>query len=463
MKQGLSSFTLRAPWETAGLPKESAVLLALSGGMDSSVLLHLLAAQSRRDGFPLFTAHLHHGIRGEEADRDADFCRHLAQDIGCPFFLKHVDVPALAAESGKSLEAAARETRYAFFEELMREHRIPILVTAHHADDHLETVLFRLARGTGLRGLCGISEVRAFAKGYLVRPLLPFSRWEIETYCRQEGLNYVQDSTNRDPTYARNRIRMDVIPALEQATGDPQRSALRMSRSLEQDEDYLSREASALLQEHRASNGFPAEVLAGAHPAIRRRILAMLAPCALEAVHIEAIEALLKAGRSGSRTPLPNRHVACLQQGMLSVLPDIREEELPDQIPFEEGVREICDGKLRICVTKIENLTDRPIVHNLSTHVCIILDGNALEKTDRLYWRRRKAGDCLLKDGAHRKIADLSREKGIPPMLRDVLFILCDGEEPLWVPFVGARDGAVAKEDSQKLYRIECSVLNGTD
>lgn len=451
------------PWELARLPKDTAVLLALSGGLDSSVLLHLLAAQSKRDGFHLYAAHLHHGIRGEEADRDAEFCSRLAEQYGIPLFVKHTDVPTLAAERGQSIEEAAREERYAFFEELMRKHGIRLLATAHHADDHLETVLFRMARGTGLQGLCGIPAVRSFAGGFLVRPLLEFPKQEIEAYGAREHLPFVQDSTNRESVYARNRIRMEAIPALEHLGGDVQRSAIRMSRALAQDADFLQDAAKAFYEQNDTERGISAKALLEAHPAIRRRALAMLAPCALEAVHIEAIEALLCKGRTGACTPLPDRWIACLQGGMLSILPDIRRDEIPECFPFGEGERTFCDGRLRICATKTENLDDARIVHNLSTHTCIILDETVIKNKKTLVWRIRQAGDVLLTGGRDRRLGELSRRAGLPSALRSVIPVLTDESGILWAPFVGVRDGIKEKKTSEGGYLIECSVSDGTD
>ncbi len=462
-KERLTPSSIPAPWELAKLPKDTAVLLAFSGGMDSSALLHLLAAQSERDGFHLYAAHLHHGIRGEEADRDADFCASLAKRYEIPLFLAHADVPTLAAERGQSVEEAAREARYAFFASLMHKHGIGLLVTAHHADDHLETVLFRMARGTGLQGLCGISAARPFANGFLVRPLLAFSRSEIEAYREREQLPFVVDSTNGDSAYTRNRIRAEVIPAFERVGGDLRQSVLRMSHSLAQDADFLQNAAASFYEKNRTEKGMPIKELLEAHPAIRNRVLVMMAPCGLEAVHLDAIERLLLSGKSGSRCPLPDRWVACLQNGMLSVLPDLRRAEIPERIPFGEGEQTLCDGRLRICVTKCENLKDAPIVHNLSTDACIILDGTAVESAELLVWRVREAGDTLLVGGKRCKLGDLSRRRGIPTVLREAIPILTNAEEILWAPFIGARDGVTARGASRWGYRIVCSVSSGAD
>ena len=130
-----------SPYILANLPKETPVLLAFSGGADSSALLSLLAEDSIKNGFSLSVAHFNHQIRGEEAERDARFCEGEAEKYNLPFYLGSADVPALAKDHKNSLENEAREQRYAFFEKVMRENGIQILVTAHHAEDNTETVL----------------------------------------------------------------------------------------------------------------------------------------------------------------------------------------------------------------------------------------------------------------------------------------------------------------------------------
>ena len=147
----------RLPSEIAGLPYDTPVLVAYSGGADSGALLHMLCEYSiqNKGKIKIAAAHLNHMIRGKEADRDEAFCRATAQKYGIEFFCEKTDVPAYARERSLSIETAARELRYAFFKRIMRKNNIPILATAHNADDNLETIIMNLARGTGLAGLCG--------------------------------------------------------------------------------------------------------------------------------------------------------------------------------------------------------------------------------------------------------------------------------------------------------------------
>ena len=167
------------PHELSGLSADTPILLGFSGGADSTALLHMLCCYSARTGAKIYAAHVHHGIRGEEANRDEEFCRSVAKSLGVPFFVHHSDIPALVKECGESVETVARRVRYRFFDELMREHNIPLLVTAHNANDNLETMLFNLIRGSGLGGMCGIPVSRLCDGGALVRPILSMTRQEI--------------------------------------------------------------------------------------------------------------------------------------------------------------------------------------------------------------------------------------------------------------------------------------------
>ena len=190
------------PRVIAGLEADAPLAVALSGGADSVALLHILTSEGQGRVHAL---HVHHGIRGAEADRDEQFCRLLCDRLGVPLCVVHTDVPALAREKGLGLESAARLARYDAFSAFLREQELPLLVTAHHADDQLETMLQHLMRGSGLRGLCGIPAYRALAHGAVARPLLQVTKAQILAYCEENGLEFVQDSTNDEPCCPRNR------------------------------------------------------------------------------------------------------------------------------------------------------------------------------------------------------------------------------------------------------------------
>lgn len=189
------------------------VVLGLSGGRDSVALLRLLVQRGCR----VYACHVHHGIRGAAADADAAFCRALCERLGVPYEESRVDVPALAAQSGESPETAARTARRAALADAARRRNCRAVALAHHADDQAETVLFRLARGAaGLRGMLPVHEAQGIC---WVRPLLHTRHAELTAWLEALGQDWVEDATNAEPAAARNRLRLEVIPALNRAMG----------------------------------------------------------------------------------------------------------------------------------------------------------------------------------------------------------------------------------------------------
>lgn len=204
--------------------------VALSGGLDSSVLLYLLARLREQETLPPLSAiHVHHGLQAV-ADGWPAHCQALCEQLGVPLHIERVQVDGAA-----SLERAAREARYAAFARRLGEGEL--LLTGQHRDDQAETLLLRLLRGAGVRGLGGMPPSRRLGAGWLVRPLLGVARVDLERYARQQGLAWVEDPSNADTTLARNFLRREVLPALArhwpQAAANLTRSAEHM-RAAEQ-------------------------------------------------------------------------------------------------------------------------------------------------------------------------------------------------------------------------------------
>ncbi len=191
------------------------ICVALSGGVDSVCLLHAFKEQAQPCGIALSALHIEHGIRGEESVRDMQFCGTLCRQWGIPLKIERVDVPALVREQGGNVENVARSVRHGAFYSVLENGEADLVATAHHANDVAETVLFRLARGTGVSGMKAITEY-----GGIVRPLLGCTRAAIEAYARANDLPHVEDSTNGDENYTRNYIRHTVLPAFEKIHGN---------------------------------------------------------------------------------------------------------------------------------------------------------------------------------------------------------------------------------------------------
>lgn len=184
------------------------VLLAVSGGVDSVVMTHLF----RGSGYECALAHCNFQLRGIDSDADEAFVRSLSDSMGYPVYVKHFDVDGHIREKGGSVQMAARELRYDWFRELSGVHQFDVVATAHNLNDSVETFFLNLVRGTGIRGMLGIPP----KNGNIIRPLLFSTRSEILEYCRKEGLEFREDSSNRETKYARNKIRHDLLPLLEQ-------------------------------------------------------------------------------------------------------------------------------------------------------------------------------------------------------------------------------------------------------
>lgn len=217
--------------------KEKKLLLAVSGGIDSMVMAELF----RKSGYRISLAHCNFGLRGKESDSEEIFVKDYAQRHGITIHIQRFDTAAFATDNKLSIQLAARRLRYSWFGELLEKHGPDYVLTAHHADDNLETFLINLSRGTGLEGLTGIPQ----ENGNIIRPLLVFSRDEIENFARENGIEWREDSSNASDKYLRNKIRHDIVPILKSLNPDFLRSFgetsghLRQAKSLVEDAAVL--------------------------------------------------------------------------------------------------------------------------------------------------------------------------------------------------------------------------------
>lgn len=190
--------------------------VAVSGGADSTALLMALHESAVALGIGLSAAHLHHGIRGDEADGDQAFLQDLCKQLDVPLHLEHADVPADAAANGETLEEAARHARLRFFDGLLQSGAATAVATAHTEDDQAETVLMKLMRGAWTEGLGGISPVLERERGRIVRPLLGATRVQVVAFLQARQQTWREDSTNQSPAHTRNRVRTQLMPLLRE-------------------------------------------------------------------------------------------------------------------------------------------------------------------------------------------------------------------------------------------------------
>ena len=261
-----TSFERKLRWEPLVGKK---VVVACSGGKDSIALLSCLCGLREELSLTLFAAHFNHGLRGEESDRDEKFVASFCEKEGVPLFLGREDVKAFAKEKKLSLEAAAREVRYRFLFSVSED--ADWILTAHTASDQAETVLFRLIRGSGLKGLRGILETR----GKLFRPMLSITEEEVREYLTAFSIPYVEDSTNACESYTRNRIRHRILPEIRKINPSFEDSVLRLVASASEDEEYLSSLAEDGLKKALLNGRLRRDVLISLPLPVRKRVLSL--------------------------------------------------------------------------------------------------------------------------------------------------------------------------------------------
>ena len=293
------------------LPRGARVLCAVSGGADSICLLHLLHSLSAEGGFTVAAAHYHHGMRGEVADADAAFVEAFCKERDIPCVVERGDVYGEAQRLGLGVEETGRKLRYEFLRRTAEELNCDRIATAHNADDNLETLLLHLVRGAGLHGLAGIPPRR----GDIVRPLLTTPRAAIEAYLAEHGLGHVEDCTNSDDSYARNRIRHQVVPVLRQLNPRLTESAAETMGYLRADNDYMNAKAAAACTHARWAGDdlvieaqYIAELPAAIAPRAARRMLEMMGDGNTDcsAAHLKAVVDLAAGEDPSAVVFLPN-------------------------------------------------------------------------------------------------------------------------------------------------------------
>jgi len=401
-------------------------LVAFSGGADSSVLLDFVCryAAERGEvehGVSIRAAHFNHHLRGDEARRDAEFCRIICNRRGIEFALGEGDTISHAKEKGLSLEGAARELRYEFLtKEAAKDGSL--ILTAHHSDDNLETMLQNIIRGSGLKGACGIPPRR----DNIARPLLCCTRAEILDYCKDNKLSFITDSTNFNDDCSRNIIRHKILPVLIGLNPAAIECAARTAQLLREDEDYLSAAAEALLNEAQNQTGTSCAILAAAGAPIRTRAIAMwFAQKGVSATYKDILEAerLIKLG-GGHRTLSGIRLNAC--KGLLTCGDEVR-ELMP--VALEIGENWI-DGRkisLKICQNAEKN-------NNLHFNSSLNCD----KITGRLVARSRLPGDYFHSGGVGKPLKKWYNEYGVPISIRNRLIVIADDSGPVFVERFGA-------------------------
>ena len=295
--------------ESGLIEKGDKVLVGLSGGADSMCLTRALWSLADEIGFEIATAHVNHNIRGEAAKRDEKAAREFAEGLGIAHYSKSEDVIGYAEEKGISEELAGRELRYAFFAYLCKEHGYTKIATAHNKNDNAETIMMNFMRGSALSGLCGIPKRR----GNIIRPLLDITRAQIEEYCAKYALPYVTDGTNLEQIYTRNKVRLSLIPQIEESFNPNIMNTLtRNAQLIKEDCDFLDKCADEFYRAKVKDNAVGLESINKAEPSIARRVIMHMLDKAMNGLGDISADSplrvirLCKSGKTGKSVDLPN-------------------------------------------------------------------------------------------------------------------------------------------------------------
>lgn len=426
--------------------KNERVLVGLSGGADSVTLLYVLLKIAPERGFGLCAAHLNHGIRGAEAYRDQRFVQELCKGLGVPLACEELDIPGIARAESKTLEQAAREKRYEFFNRAAGELGADKIAVAHHMDDQAESIMLHLIRGSGTKGLVGMEP----ARGNIIRPLLWVRRREIEQYAAENGLEYCSDSTNLERDASRNRIRLDIIPYIQDNLNPCFAERLcSMGELLGQDEEYLYGLARDALRAARTREGYDRARLAALPPPVRSRAIRIAAfeagaTADVERCHIERITDMLTA-KTGANADIPHISV-WVSYG--SICFGIRQSAGKVDVPFN------MDGKTRFAGGFFfAEAVEGGIIKN---NAVAYMDMDKLPCGLRV--RSRREGDRfqLIGSGGGKKLKDFFIDKKVPREQRNMP-ILFSGSDALFIPGYGISDKVKVDESTSRVLRVTYS------
>lgn len=380
------------------------VLAAVSGGADSMLLLHFLLSVQDVYSLKILVAHVEHGIRGKESLEDALFVRDFCAANSLPYYEKQIDVKNEAAIAGMGVEEYARNARYSFFETIPCDK----IATAHTLSDNVETILFRLARGTSVKGMCGIPPVR----GKIVRPLIEITSEAVRDYCNNKDIAYRIDTTNLDNIYSRNYIRNEIIPAFENLNPSFEQTVARFINNAVIDEDYLQELADIAFSESVKEGKLSLDKLRSFSVSQIRRVLIKFAEkhgIIPSTLHVEMLFTLL---HEKGKAQLNNKYYAVSDGSFL-------------RFETKEEYADETDLKYIINVVTISKFLN---IHELSNQVIdFYCDYDKI--SGNLNFRKRQSGDCIspTKRNCSKSLKKLFNEEKVPLWVRNKNIVVTDG------------------------------------
>ena len=429
--------------EHSMISKGDTVGVGLSGGADSVALLHILVNNKEKLGISKIKGiHIHHGIRGDEADRDLNFSKNFCEKMGVEFVYYYADVPAEAQKTGESIEECARRIRY----DLFSKSGCTKTATAHNLNDNMETVIFNMTRGTSVSGLCGIPYVRDI----YIRPLLDCTRNEIEKYLKENALEFVTDSTNLCDDYTRNKIRHNVIPQLFSINPSFDSAFSNCVESVKLANDYIMQSATKVLESARNNeNEYNCKQINNCHNAVKNQVVSLiLKEQGVPDITKKYIDAVSYIIENGGKASLGGNVTAYVEFEKLCFGEQKTVEHFEIKVKNDEKTVKTPVGTVALdCLFKedlqnlnrfdMETLIDcDKICGNLTIRNRI--DGDAYQPTKRV----------------NKKLKKLFNESKKTVSERDKMLILLDECGIIWTEYFGVADRCRIEKNTKKALRI---------
>lgn len=432
------------------------VLVGFSGGADSVTLLFSLSEIMGKENIHAF--HVNHMLRGEEADGDEEFCKNICNKNGISFSSEKIDVASAA--NGVGVEEKARDMRYAALINEARKRGYNKIALAHTASDNIETVIFNLARGTGLSGMRGIVPKRSAEELEIIRPLILCTREEIENYVKYRSLPFCTDKTNFDTHYKRNFIRHKIVPLLKELNPVAEERASSMCELISRDDEFIKKYSEEFIRNHNIVNSVDVSLFSSLPEAIKNRISEAMHKnvCggSLEAKHFSDISALANKAKSGTRISLPGKAYAIIEKNSLVFK--------GESLYKEENTKKDFSKKLRIGTEKSETGFSVYIVkrgeenkeellslsENAVFNAKTLLPKNVMKD---LTVRNRKDGEKYIFGGMTRTLKKLISSES--PKVKCNRPVFCDEKGIIWFPPFRIRDDVYAEtKSSETVYSL---------
>lgn len=429
------------------IQKGDRLLIACSGGIDSMGLLHYFLSLRKSFEIEIFVAHVDHMLRGRSSFEDRLFVENFCKEKGVTVFSTSIPIPKILREEGGNSQAVCRRERYGYFAEVMEKNSISKLVTAHHADDQLESMLMSFTRSGSLGGMKGIYATRTFSYGTIIRPFLSVTKKEVKEYLETKGGTYREDSSNLKDDYTRNRFRHHIIPLMKKENASIPQNAVQLAERLQEDDDYLFTLATSKfsqLTKKSSEGGYVLNITAlqKEHPSLQRRIILIL------------LNYLYK-GSENSNSDILVRSILDLcksQDGSATI-------DLPNQFSASRIYNEIFFEKKTMKRLHEETIVQFNRWNKLQNGICLyigeasnvakseeIVDGvklffNSKSFTAPFRIRSRKEGDRIQLKGMEeqKRLSRLFIDEKVPLMDRDTWPILVDSQD-IVMAVIGIRE-----------------------